>query len=275
MSITHIYLSPHLDDAALSCGGTIWGQTEAGEHVIVINVFAGTPDYGQLSAFAREKHATWGSPTDVVSARRTEDQAALTMLRAEGIDWDYLDAIYRVDGARALYPSEANIFGAVDPADADLRKQVEEDVKAVLSQARGTACYAPLGFGNHVDHQIMRDVGLALVDRGRRVTFYEDFPYVWWEAQANQVGETTALPTSDKAGPLTLPLPSHVEGLGEWTPDVHAIDVEQKISAVACYKSQISDLFGTREAMAEAVREYAGSVSGDHYAERFWRLNDE
>ena len=51
--------------------------------------------------------------------------------------------------------------------------------------------YVPLGVGGHVDHQLCRDVGVALLQEARRwvmpgpdyagiVTFYEDFPYAWW-----------------------------------------------------------------------------------------------
>ncbi len=39
----HIVLSPHLDDAALSCGGFIARMTAAGERVLVVNVCSGIP----------------------------------------------------------------------------------------------------------------------------------------------------------------------------------------------------------------------------------------
>lgn len=247
MSITHVYLSPHLDDAALSCGGTIWEQAQAGQRVVVINVFAGIPDYRRLSAFAREKHAVWGSPLDVVAARRAEDRAALTRLGAEAVNWDYLDAIYRLDQARVLYPDEAGIFGEVDPTDSALQDRIAADVEVVLDEAGDATCYAPLAIGRHVDHRVVRDVALALAERGRRILFYEDFPYVWWETGGR--GEAR-------------------RGRNE----VRFIDVEPKIAAIACYESQIPDLFDSEEAMAEAVQAYARSVGGDHYAERFWHF---
>ena len=247
MSIAHVYLSPHLDDAALSCGGMIWKQVQAGQRVVVINVFAGIPDYRRLSAFAQEKHAVWGSPKDVVVARQAEDRAALTRLGAEVVDWDYLDAIYRLDEGRVLYPGEAGIFGEVDPADSALQDRIAADVEAVLDETGDAVCFAPLAIGHHVDHQVVRDVGLTLAERGRRVLFYEDFPYVWWEAG----GSASALP-------------------GNWQPTIRSIDVEPKIAAIACYQSQVPDLFDSQEAMAEAVRAYAWSVGVEHYAERYW-----
>lgn len=249
-STVHVYLSPHLDDAALSCGGTIWKQVQAGQRVVVVNVFAGVPDYARLPAFAREKHAVWGSPDDVVAARRAEDQAALALLGADVVYWEYLDCIYRLDGARALYPGEAYLWGDVDPADSALCKQIVADIENVLSEAGEATCYAPLGIGHHVDHQIVRDVGLALVRRGRRVWFYEDFPYAWRHYQN----------ATDRDDPLPH----------DWEVETQPIEIEPKIAAIACYRSQVPDLFGSEAAMAEAVREYARAVGRTQYAERFW-----
>lgn len=271
MSITHVYLSPHLDDAALSCGGTIWEQTQAGGRVVVIDVFAGIPDYHRLSAFAREKHAVWGSPEDVVAARQAEDRAAMAQLGAEGVYWDYLDAIYRLDGTRVLYPDKAGIFGEVDPADSALHNRIAADVEVVLNEAGGATCCAPLAIGHHVDHQMVRDVGLALAERGRPVLFYEDFPYVWWEMASalGGRGQADRIEGSPEEEPPFRPASPLADG---WRPTIHSVDVASKIAAVACYTSQVADLFDSLEAMAEAVRTYARSVGGDHHAERFWQF---
>ncbi|MGH2521295.1 MAG: PIG-L deacetylase family protein, partial [Anaerolineales bacterium] len=55
--LTHLYLSPHFDDAALSCGGTIHQQTRQGERAVVVTVCAGDSPPGPLSAFAQTLHA--------------------------------------------------------------------------------------------------------------------------------------------------------------------------------------------------------------------------
>ena len=48
--------------------------------------------------------------------------------------------------------------------------------------------------------------------------------------------------------------------------------LEQKIAAVGAYTSQLAELFGSTEAMAETVRSYAAQAApaGMGYAERFW-----
>jgi len=254
MSIAHIYLSPHLDDAALSCGGTIHRQTQAGEEVLVVNVCAGVPDYRQLSPFAREKHALWGDPEDVVVARRTEDRQALARLGAQVVYWDYLDAIYRTVEGEFLYASEAAIFGEVHPAEGELLQRLRDDIAALLGAHPGATLYAPLAIGHHVDHQLTRNAVLPLLQKGRRIRFYEDFPYAWWDPEGLQK------------------VLQELESIGDWEAEISPIDVEVKITAIACYRTQIEDLFETLEAMAEGVRVYAHAVaSAAGYAERFWR----
>ena len=68
-----IYLSPHLDDAALSLGGLIWEQTQAGKRVSIWTICAGNPPPGDFSPFAEALHARWEVGRDAMEERRTED----------------------------------------------------------------------------------------------------------------------------------------------------------------------------------------------------------
>ena len=72
----HIYLSPHLDDAALSCGGGIAAQRAAGERALVVTLCtaAPAPDM-QFSDLALEFHRKWGlapAEVDLFHRARTE-----------------------------------------------------------------------------------------------------------------------------------------------------------------------------------------------------------
>jgi enoyl reductase-like protein len=60
--VKHIYISPHLDDAALSCGGLIANQIARGESVQAINIFAGIPNLEHFSAYAEKQHNMWNLP---------------------------------------------------------------------------------------------------------------------------------------------------------------------------------------------------------------------
>jgi LmbE family N-acetylglucosaminyl deacetylase len=57
----HVYLSPHLDDAVLSCGGLIHRQVRAGQPPLVITLFSGQPAAdAHVSAFTQSQHTRWG-----------------------------------------------------------------------------------------------------------------------------------------------------------------------------------------------------------------------
>ena len=64
LAYRHVYLAPHYDDAALSCGGMIHHQAQAGQPVLVVTVCAAPPDSTErLSPLAEIQHRQWDQPT--------------------------------------------------------------------------------------------------------------------------------------------------------------------------------------------------------------------
>jgi LmbE family N-acetylglucosaminyl deacetylase len=135
--------------------------------------------------------------------------------------------------------------------------------------------YVPLGVGGHVDHQLTRAAGLALLGDGRRwimpgpdyagmITFYEDFPYAWW----SNFSRLEDLPSEALAD---MP-----RGISLW-PEYAAIadQIELKVTGVRLYASQLDRLFGGVRPMADAVRQQGrrvaelGGLAGG-FAERYW-----
>jgi LmbE family N-acetylglucosaminyl deacetylase len=253
----HLYVSPHLDDAVLSCGGRMGQQAQAGERVRVVTVFAGQPaPDAPLSSFAQELHARWGLDHPV-AARRREDAAALALLGVEGGYWPYADCIYRrAPGGGYLYASEEALFGEVRPEDDALVAELAGRLRT-LAAGRGGALYAPLAVGRHVDHQVVRRAVADLED----VIYYEDYPYAAWPGALEDVGQIGNLP-------YIFPQ--------QWQPEHVALSpqaLEQKIAAIACYRSQLTTPDWADVAqMAAAVRAFAWHTGGDRPAERYWRL---
>jgi LmbE family N-acetylglucosaminyl deacetylase len=252
-SYAHLVLSPHLDDAALSCGGLIARRAALGEPVLVVNVCSGSPPPGgPFSPFAAFQHTRWELPADeAVALRRAEDGSALGILGADRLQLGLLDAIYRMPEA---YVDDATLFGPVAEADS-LATVVLPALEALVAHFPDAVVYAPLGVGNHVDHQATFQVAAALADAGANIRFYEDFPYAARpgavEARLAQIGDT-------------LPLRPAAEGFDS--------EIGRKIASVAAYASQIATLFGDGERMEWAVAAYAASLApeGHSYAERFW-----
>lgn len=168
-----IFFSPHLDDAIYSCGGLISRLTRAGESVTVATLFAGDPQPGPLSEFARELHARWGLQGRSVEMRRQEDLVACSLVGAGAIHIELPEAIYRRDVAgHVLYPDEAAIFS--EPASHD--QALIADLQQVMAElsSDGSRPYLPLAVGAHVDHVLLRRAAVAWTSR---FWSYHDLPY--------------------------------------------------------------------------------------------------
>jgi LmbE family N-acetylglucosaminyl deacetylase len=170
----YIYLSPHLDDAALSAGGLIYDLTHNGNIVEIWNFFCGFPPDGELSPFAQVLHFEWGTATaeETIRMRRAEDEKAASILGAKTIYFDFLDCIYRRDPeGNWLY---ADIFVPPHEADADLPARIARAVSARLTRDDVLVCQ--LSVGSHVDHVIARQAAELL---GRPLLYAIDIPYVF------------------------------------------------------------------------------------------------
>lgn len=253
----HIYLSPHLDDAVLSCGATIYSQTRADERVTVITVMAGSAPNAQLTAYARELRDRWGYAQDPVGQRRQEDLQALTHLGAHAYHLPFLDCPYRQhpESQEPLYPTEASIFGELHEAESSFHWELLQALTPALPADAEAQIYAPLAVGHHVDHLLVRRVAVALLKRGYDVAFYEDYPYAADEGQV-----MASLPGASHAW-WSMLISSH---------DQRAL--EAKWRAIACYCSQLSTFWDDPMSMRRRVRAFALYAGRGRYGERFWRL---
>ncbi len=263
----HIFLSPHLDDAVLSCGGTLARLKRQSAAVTVVSIFAGRVENTEpLSPFAAAMHQLWGAPSDVIALRRAEDRAALQHFGLQPRWLSFKDAIYRGQPARGewYYTDNAGLFGPVHPAERDLPRTVAAALRDFL---RGENCfdapatfYVPLAIGHHVDHQIVRAAAKFLVRPGDTVFFYEDYPYVQW----NPADRDPAVRETAAQWGMTA--------LREKSISLTGADVETKIAAIAEYQSQLAILFGGETDMREQVRTF--TAGDEHPAEKFWERED-
>ena len=239
-----IYLSPHLDDAALSCGGQIYEQSRSGKSVLVVTLFAGDPPPGLTSTLVSDLHRRWGLGKDAAAIRRDEDRKAAEVLGFEPVHFEFADCIYRHEPMTlaSLYPTVKSIFGEIKLAEADL---VAELAGRLAGLAGADRIHAPLAVGHHVDHQLVR---LAAERQfGSRLSYYEDYPYV---ARFFKLTRALARPWS-------------------WRCDTVALSDEAlraRVEAIACYASQLGPVYADRDDLEKQVRAYARKVGG----ERLW-----
>ncbi len=248
-----IFLSPHPDDAVLSCGGWIYQLAQNDERPIVMTIFGGDrlTDV-PLSAFACGLHERWQLGDDAPAHRRDEDRAACDRLSCYLIHLPFADAVYRVDeGGQHLYASEEAIFGEV--RDRDLIDRVVEAVQARLRQVPNARLVIPLTAGHHVDHVITR---LAAEQLNAELIYYEDYPYAEQPEHMAQVWGR-----ADGAADEWV---SESIGLSEAA--LHA-----KIEAFLHHRSQISTFYRDDEEVRQRLRTYAAFVGQGQAAERYWR----
>jgi len=353
--MTHVFLAPHPDDVALSCGGLLASLRELGQNVTIITVFSGNGAAVGLTDYQREalgfgtkalwptteafnrdnvradqpldpaaaapflatadrldatqaeadaaakrfwQRSSWyrradihnrpqaGQPLmddlpqqgavltaelvearmagDLSAARRLEDERFAYFAEASIVFLDLPDAVFRG------YEGDEQLLGAPradDPAPVEI-------IAREVARLEPQKVYVPLGIGGHVDHRLVHDAGIALLEQGRRwvmpgpeyagvVTFYEDFPYAWW----NDVRQLSDLPPWSLAG-----LPAGVGVAPEYVDTTDT--VERKIQGLTLYESQLDRLFGGAEAMGDAVRGHGTKIAGlgglVGYAERYW-----
>lgn len=254
----HVYLSPHLDDAVLSCGGAIHHHAAAGEKVLAITIFAGEFEGADPPPFALVQHGYWGNPPRPMALRRAEDMAALTLLGAAALHLDYLDAVYRADPSGLwMYTDLDTLLGEVHPGDPiyhDGAVGLADRLASLISPQAASLIYAPLGAGRHVDHQLVHLTARNLLGKGYRVVFYEDYPY------AVQPGALETALADANAGSWqfgAIPL--------------DAADLTAKVSAVGYYRTQMGVLFGSAETMPSRVWAFAASRSPERgLSEPLW-----
>lgn len=234
-----IFLSPHLDDAVLSCGGLIHALTASGQIVEIWTVCAGDPPPGPLSPLARALHERWQIPGNAPEVRRAEDITACNLLGAKPIHFNIPECIYRdrPDNNQPLIGSNEELFQPLP----DIEKPLAWQVTRMLAQRLDSQCWlvSPLAAGGHVDHHLVRTAAEGL---NQALYYYPDFPY-------NVTG-------SQNLDNLIQP---------EWRRVQYRIsdaDLFAWQSAVADYQTQLSTFWANREEMKSALKDYRNQAGG-------------
>ena len=161
----HIYVSPHADDAALSCGGQIIADPAREQDTLILNIFTSDPDRSQGGS---------GKLGDmfISTEREREDQSAWESIGVATHHADLPEALLRKRFPLAVIPGKGD-DRIIDDLHAAMLSQVRSHPDAVF--------HFPAGFGCHIDHLTCRTVAFRLLDEGAvdRIMFYEDIPYCW------------------------------------------------------------------------------------------------
>lgn len=233
-----IFLSPHLDDAVLSCGGIIWELTHAGSQVEIWTICAGDPPAGPRPPFALTLEERWQTGTESVAARRAEDQAACLQLGAVAVHFDLPDCIYRrLPDGQPLINGEDDLWQPLPEGEQALAANLAAQISTRLPNRCRVA--APLTLGDHIDHRLVR---VATLQIKRTLHFYPDYPY----AARPGVNRSRYIQKGWRREEYSI----SQAGFDAWQ------------AAIACYGSQISSLWRDLDEMQLSLHEYFNQGGG-------------
>ena len=230
-----VVISPHLDDAVLSCAALLRTMARWAP-VTVVTVFSAAdlpPHTRAARTFLRQCSSgapgADGAPSAarLFAERRREDVAVLDDLGVRHVHLGHPDALFRrrhdpsglLRRAGRLLPELDHRYptfrfdiarGRVSRGD----RALLDAVTAEVADLGGGAVLAPLGVGRHVDHLLARAVGERL-----GAVLYADFPYTVREPSAE------------------------VAAAGALRPWVWSADPAVGHAAISGYRTQVDALF--------------------------------
>ena len=219
---TVAFLSPHLDDAAFSCGGLMARLADAECQVVHTTLFTATVPDPSGFALKCQLDKGIGEEVDYMALRRDEDHTFAERIGASSIvHGPFPEAPHRG------YSSANALFGPVrddDPVPDPLCNYL----RALLQKHDPDLLVCPQAIGGHVDH-------VQLVDTVSRVASLDLCPPVVWYRDAPYVIEH----------PRTGSPFSHISELDPIAVSVRPV-LQRKLDGAAAYASQLERQFARR-----------------------------
>lgn len=239
-----LFLSPHLDDVAFSCGAAFAALAARGWGAHLATVFTRSVPDPRGFALTCQTDKGLAPEVDYMALRRAEDAAAARALSAASVRWlDHPEAPHRG------YESAPALFAGVHAADRDAWRPVAADLAALVGELDPALVFAPQAIGGHADH---RHVVRAVADLARRrggagrplaVAWYRDAPYI-----IRHPGALAPDPLGDPDAPhADVALRAGGAALAA------------KLDACAAYGSQLGFQFGGEPAMRAALTQLAAA----------------
>lgn len=165
-------VSPHIDDAVLSCGIFIQRRVSAGDEILVVDIFT------------KGKNDT---------RRANEEKEAMARIGATGYILDEFDAPDR----DPRYKSTKELFlGDMKDVPENFLAHVTQRLETFFREHGIGLAVFPLAAGTHIDHRIAHEAGRRI--KSVPVKYYEDRPYILWpgilQGRMNEIGSDAVLP---------------------------------------------------------------------------------
>lgn len=293
-----LIISPHLDDAILSCGARIAWEKAQGNEIRVATCFTASP----MTALYRQ--------------RMNDDIQALGLLGAQPIHLGFTDAPFR----DSQYHNFSTIlFHHKSPENTQpLVESIRTAIQNLAISWKPDEIIFPLGTGGHIDHQLVWQTSHYFWNADCMTGYYEDLPYAlipgWSAARWHALGATATQPSSitqpriiPELADAPYPFVKNYTDPGsdaansaakyrqeftgltpihhqtrQWTLEGHDFILEptivddayfnKKTEAIACYSTEWPALFGKdKSGIANQLRS-SQPFDGQTYFESTWML---
>lgn len=244
-----VVLSPHLDDAVLSCGGLL---AQLGSKALVITISCSRPPKG---AHGRSRNRRGHAPP---VERRREDILAMERLGCHFVHLGFSDAVYRRSptSGQLIYRSSRPLLSRIPVDDLGHMEEVYVVLRRLVSDMGPLLLLSPMAVGYHVDHVICSQIAGRLSDRRTHLLYYEDFPYV--------LGQLW-LPDLDDDPHEAIARLGLTPGVRRHVP----FDIDAKAAVIGCYRSQLPALFGDEERLRRSLE---GTNPDGEPREYYWTV---
>lgn len=243
-TVKALFISPHFDDAVLSCCLPLIEWTQRRQSVLLLTIF--TQGQDQVVSADAKRFITMSqarSARSLFTKRIREDQAAARSLGPSitTLHWKFCDASFRThpDGT-LLYPNFKTVFsGQLHPTD----KQLYHDLVTALQKltqvgvTSKTKVYAPLGVGHHVDHVLTYQAVKAV------------FPHtIWWEDSPYNLDAVATYRRQAELGGIQPTITHYLTSQ----------QAQRKLQALSAYTSQLDGLYtaGLNELTLRTEKQY-------------------
>jgi len=181
------FISPHLDDAALSAGGLL-SYLRGKVPIQVITIFTKPLSPNTLYAKRYIQKCGFQDAYKLFIERVKEDKVVFSSRGVYPQCLDYVDAAWRKKDCFApsilnsifpelihVYPTRFHVLGGkIHKDDEILVQSLTRRLKRLVKSPQESVVFCPLGVGGHVDHLIVHNVCSALF---KNVIYWSDFPY--------------------------------------------------------------------------------------------------
>lgn len=235
-------VSPHLDDAIFSAGGTLAQLAADGWRVVMATVFTASVAAPKGFALACQLDKGLLADVDYMALRRAEDVAAAEALRIDApIHLPFREAPHRGYGSAPELFAELRL-------DDRIELNLADAFETLIADEEPDLILAPQAVGGHVDHvQVVRALHAAA----------PPLPILWWRD----------FPYTVRATEPQEPFRAILSALPERTVRFDAGCAARKEAACAAYATQIGFQFGGGGGLAARLVEAGDTerfrLSGD------------